>query len=85
MYDVTKLPLVPPVKSKSLLEQGSYEELYATSVKNPDFFWGMLANEFLHWDVPFKTVTDCNMETGEIKWFTNGKLNVSGRSTYSSL
>ena len=27
---------------------------------------------------PFETVSDCNMEKGEFKWFKEGKLNAAG-------
>ena len=64
---------------KTLLDSGSHDELYATSIRDPDFFWGTLAKQFLQWDKPFEKVMDCNMEKGEIKWFTRGKLNVSGQ------
>ena len=64
--------------SKTLLDCGDFDDLYTTSVKDPDFFWGTLAKQFLHWDKPFEKVMDCNMEKGDIKWFTGGKLNVSG-------
>ena len=64
--------------SKTLVDCGNYDELYTTSIKDPDFFWGTLAKQFLQWDKPFEKVEDCSMEEGEIKWFTGGKLNVSG-------
>ena len=71
------IPLIEQI-SKALLDCGNYDELYATSIKDADFFWGTLAKQFLQWDEPFEKVEDCNMEEGEIKWFTGGKLNVSG-------
>jgi hypothetical protein len=52
---------------KTLLDCGNYDELYATSIRNANFFWGTLAKQFLQWDKPFEKVEDCNMEKGEIK------------------
>ena len=64
---------------KTLLDYGDFEQLYAMSIKSPDVFWGTLAKQFLQWEKPFTTVmADCDMEKGVIKWFTGGKLNVSG-------
>ena len=63
---------------KTLLDCGKFDELYATSIKDPDFFWGTLAKQFLQWDKPFEKVMDCSMEKGEVRWFTDGKINVSG-------
>ena len=65
-------------KSTTLLDLGDYEELYATSIKDAQFFWGTLAEQFLQWDEMFETMSDCNMEEGKIKWFVGGRLNVSG-------
>ena len=62
----------------TLLDYGDFEQLYSLSIKDPDFFWGTLAKQFLKWKKPFETVSDCDMEKGEIKWFTDGKINVSG-------
>ena len=71
----------------TLLDHGDYDQLYSLSIKDPDFFWGTLAKQFLKWEEPFETVMDCNMEKGEIKWFTDGKINVSGKHMrkYSNL
>ena len=78
--------IVESAQPKTLLHCGNYKELYATSIKDPSFFWGTLAKQFLQWDQdepidkPFEKVMDCNMKDGEIRWFTKGKLNVSGAS-----
>ena len=48
------------------------------SVNDSESFWGTLAMQFIQWEVPFQKVCDCNMEEGLIRWFTQGKLNVSG-------
>ena len=63
---------------ETLLDSGNFDELYITSIRNPEYFWGTLAKQFLQWDKAFEKVMDCNMEKGEIKWFTQGKLNISG-------
>ena len=33
--------------SKTLLDYGEFDELYATSIRDPEFFWGSLAKQFL--------------------------------------
>lgn len=58
----------------------SFQDLYDFSIRRPTEFWGTLARSRLRWRSPFKTVMDCNMNEGRIKWFLNGKLNVSGGS-----
>lgn len=34
-----------------------------------------MANELLHWDTPFKTVTNGTFQHGDISWFPEGRLN----------
>nr|XP_009861319.2 acetyl-coenzyme A synthetase 2-like, mitochondrial [Ciona intestinalis] len=55
----------------------TYEDLYKFSVNNSDDFWGELAKTRLDWYKPFSQVSDCDMNSGNIKWFDGGKLNVS--------
>ncbi|XP_009861319.3 acetyl-coenzyme A synthetase 2-like, mitochondrial [Ciona intestinalis] len=55
----------------------TYEDLYRFSVNNSDEFWGELAKTRLDWYEPFSQVSDCDMNSGNIKWFNGGKLNVS--------
>ena len=61
----------------------SYEALHKFSIENNDKFWSVLAKSRLDWFQTFDEVrqgafTD-NLETFQLKWFLNGKLNVSGK------
>ena len=56
----------------------SYADLYRFSLSNPDVFWSRLAKSRLKWYQDFDTVKDCDMNKGNIAWFLNGKINVSG-------
>ncbi len=60
---------------KSMAE---YEELYRRSVEDPEGFWAEKAEEFVDWYQKWDKVLDYSFE-GDIyiKWFVNGKLNVS--------
>lgn len=55
------------------------------SINDPDAFWGSLALDFLDWIKKFDKVMDGNFKDGVIKWFTGGKLNVSGLQLASYL
>ena len=62
----------------------SYEALHKFSIENNDKFWSVLAKSRLDWFQQFDEVrqgsfTD-NLETFQLKWFLNGKLNVSGKN-----
>lgn len=61
----------------SHLNQAQYQALYEESINSPATFWPRMATDFLHWLAPFDLVQDCQMATGDIRWFINGKLNVS--------
>ena len=53
-------------------------DLYRESLANPDAFWGDLAKRRIRWMREFEKVKEVDMETGSIKWFLGGQLNVSG-------
>ena len=53
-----------------------YKEIYNESIQNPDAFWSDIAKR-ITWYKPWEKVRDFNFQDGQIKWFENGKLNVS--------
>ena len=57
----------------------SYESLHKFSIQEPDKFWGTVARSRLEWFKDFKQVTqgDFNDPDFKLKWFIDGKMNVS--------
>ena len=53
-----------------------YKDIYDSSVKDPDDFWAGIAKR-ITWYKPWEKVRDFNFKEAKIKWFENGKLNVS--------
>jgi acetyl-CoA synthetase len=53
-----------------------YEEQYRESVANPEAFWGNIASGF-NWRKPWDKVLEWNFDEPDIKWFLNGKLNIT--------
>jgi len=53
-----------------------YKKIYHDSVSNPDEFWGTIADR-LKWYKKWDSVSDVDYKKADIKWFLNGKLNVS--------
>ena len=53
-----------------------YKEDYKKSVDNPDEFWGDVARNFL-WRKKWDKVLEWNFTEPDIKWFINGKLNIT--------
>ncbi|XP_068931631.1 acetyl-coenzyme A synthetase 2-like, mitochondrial isoform X1 [Petaurus breviceps papuanus] len=63
-----------PAVSRSL---STYAKLWEQAVREPQVFWGRLAQDTLVWDTPYHTVEDCDFSQGKISWFLGGQLNVS--------
>jgi len=53
-----------------------YKEVYADSVKNPAKFWAKQAKTF-QWMKPWKKVVESEFQTPDVKWFVDGKLNIT--------
>jgi len=53
-----------------------YKSAYAQSVKEPEKFWESIASQF-QWRKPWTKVLDWNFKGPEVKWFIDGKLNIS--------
>jgi len=53
-----------------------YKEVYQESIQNPDKFWEREALTF-QWLKPFDKVLEWNFSEPKIKWFLNGKTNIT--------
>ncbi|TXC78630.1 acetate--CoA ligase [Luteibaculum oceani] len=54
----------------------SYQAQYQKSVDNPEQFWDEIAKSFT-WKSPYKKVLDWNFDGPQVKWFLEGKLNIT--------
>jgi hypothetical protein len=55
----------------------TYEAMYKRSIEDPDGFWSEIADTFV-WEQKWDQVRDYSFEGNvHIKWFVNGKTNVS--------
>jgi len=53
-----------------------YKELYQKSIDDPQGFWKGEAETFT-WMKPFNKVLDWDFDTPDIKWFVDGKMNIT--------
>lgn len=53
-----------------------YKQQYAQSVQQPELFWETIASEFI-WKKKWDKVLDWEFSSPYIKWFINGKLNIT--------
>lgn len=61
------------LRIKSLQE---YHSNYAESIANPEQFWDNIAKTF-QWKKPWDKTLEWNFDEPNIKWFINGKLNIT--------
>lgn len=69
----------PRYDAKTSSSYDKYIKLHKQSIENPAKYWGNLAKEVLSWDSPFDShrVLQGNLESGNVRWFEGGKLNVA--------
>ena len=53
-----------------------YIHEYQKSVLQPEAFWSRIAESF-HWKKPWDKTLEWNFEEPDVKWFVNGKLNIT--------
>ncbi|HXH17706.1 MAG TPA: acetate--CoA ligase [Chitinophagales bacterium] len=53
-----------------------YQRQYEASLKNPEAFWAEVAEDFV-WRKKWDKVLDWNFTEPRVKWFINGKLNIT--------
>lgn len=53
-----------------------YQSAYQKSVDHPEMFWAEIAETF-SWRKKWDRVLDWNFEKPDIKWFVNGKMNIT--------
>lgn len=53
-----------------------YTKTYDQSVQDPEGFWAEIANNF-QWKKKWDKVLDWNFQKSDVKWFLNGKLNIT--------
>jgi len=53
-----------------------YKQAYAKSVDQPEQFWSEVADHFL-WRKKWDKVLEWDFKTPDVKWFINGKLNIT--------
>jgi acetyl-CoA synthetase len=51
--------------------------MYRRSIEDPDGFWAEQAEEFISWSKKWDKVQEWDYDQANIKWFINGKLNVT--------
>ena len=71
-------PVDPAFAAQSRYTREEYERQYAESVRDPDGFWGRIAQR-LDWFKPPSKISNVSYDLGDfrIKWYEDGELNAS--------
>ena len=71
------IPVSPEWSKKAHVDAEKYRTLYERSVKDPDGFWGEVGKR-LTWIKPYSKVKNTSFKSPvSIKWYEDGKLNLS--------
>jgi acetyl-CoA synthetase len=67
------------VAKRAHIDAKQYKAMYERSVQDPDGFWAEQARQFVSWSKPWTKVSDWSYDAKNlhIRWFIDGKLNVS--------
>jgi acetyl-CoA synthetase len=70
-------PVKQEIAASSHNNAENYLRMYQYSIDKPEEFWAEQAKKYLEWSKPWDTVMNCDFQTGYIRWFEGGTLNVS--------
>jgi len=77
MSEVKTYPVPAAVRERAHIDEATYQAMYQRSLDDPAGFWAEQATTFLEWFEPWHTVVDSDLNKGEIRFFSGGKLNVA--------
>ncbi|MBV9694202.1 MAG: acetate--CoA ligase, partial [Alphaproteobacteria bacterium] len=74
----TVLPVPKEWKDRAFIDAAAYDRMYAESIRDPEGFWREQAKR-LDWIAPYTKVKNVSWDADNlfIKWFEDGRLNVS--------
>ena len=73
----TKVPPSEEFAAKSHISAEQYEDMYRRSIEDPEGFWGEIADNFV-WKEKWTKVREYTFnDQVDIKWFIDGKTNIS--------
>jgi acetyl-CoA synthetase len=77
MQGIKTYPVPAALASSAHIDKAHYDAMYRASVEQPEQFWSQQAEQFLTWQQRWSSVREFDFQTGDAKWFSGGKLNVS--------
>ncbi len=77
MQDSKIYPVPSALAATAHIDRTRYDRMYRASIEQPEQFWPEQADKFLSWKQRWQSVREFDFHTGDAKWFSGGKLNVS--------
>jgi len=68
-------PVPAEAESRALITDADYLAMYKQSLDSPEIFWSEQADKFLDWDQKWESLTESDLEAGNVSWFSGAKLN----------
>ena len=75
MTDEKIYPVPAQAAERALIDEQTYQEMYARSISDPEGFWAEQAERFVSWFKPWKKVSQGDYKKAHIRWFEGGVLN----------
>lgn len=70
-------PIPKDTANRALINNEQYLELYQASLNNPETFWRQQSDSFLHWQKDWSILQEGSFSEGDVRWFSDGLINVS--------
>ncbi len=77
MSEVKTYPVSKSAMQRAWVVNDQYLSMYRQSIDDPEGFWAEQAEKFISWSKKWDTVQEWDYDQVSIKWFVNGKLNVT--------
>ena len=77
MHDIKNHPVPATLADSALIDRARYDAMYRASIDQPEQFWSEQAEQFLSWEQRWHSVREFDFYSGNARWFSGGKLNVS--------
>ncbi|MEX2525603.1 MAG: acetate--CoA ligase [Gammaproteobacteria bacterium] len=77
MSDVKVYPVPENIRTQAHITEEQYQTMYKRSIEDSDGFWAEQAEMFIDWFKKWDKVQEWDYDSADIKWFINGRLNVS--------
>jgi acetyl-CoA synthetase len=62
-------------QSANISSRKLWEEMYNSSIEDPESFWSKWAGELLTWERDWEKALDYDFQHGQIRWFQGGAIN----------